>query len=54
VPAPAWRVARRLLDRATLYKPPVGDDARAALESAYREDGKVLEELLGRRLQLEL
>lgn len=54
VPDPAWRAARRVLDRFTLYKPPVGEEARSTLLDAYRADSQQLEELLGRRFQLRL
>jgi len=41
------RAARGLLDRLTLYKPPVGDEARATLERAYAKDLAELPDLLG-------
>jgi hypothetical protein len=44
VPPAVWSAARSLVDRVTLYKPPVGDEARETLERAYAKD---LDELAG-------
>jgi hypothetical protein len=54
VPATALRGARSLIDRFTLYTPPVEAEPGSSLTDLYRSDHELLQEMAGRTFDLAL